>query len=846
MEWKGLRQVDALRLLAEEGENLLPQERPATLNSHIAKILSEPMLLLLLAGGGLYLLLGDRSEGLFLLSFVVVVIAISLVQNWKTELALDALRNLSSPKTRVVRDGNQTMISSKEVVRGDILILEEGARVSADARLLDGRLDIDESLLTGESMPVLKIPGPDSLPFSRPGEETSPFVYAGTVVTRGEAIARAEATGERTAVGAIGLSLSGLAEKRSPLKDSSLRFVRTLSLIALGLAGVDIVLNRIWVQKSVLESLLNGLALAMAILPEEIPVILTVFLALGAWRLSRTQVLTHRFSAVEILGSITVLAVDKTGTITENRMELKEISVEGQEFRVSDESTLPEEFHSVVEFALLATPKTSSDPMEQALSGFAQSFLNGTEHLHENWKAEKIYGLEPPILAMARSYPSEPSGKHLFATKGSPESVLDLCHVSPETSIRVLSRVEEMASRGFRVLGVARGVWASDTLPDNLHDVSFGFLGLLGFRDPPRKEVWKAIRKCAGAGIRVIMMTGDHPETARAIAREVGIPDTGVITGRELDALPDPDIRARLARVSICARLFPEQKLRLVNLLQENGEIVAVTGDGVNDAPALKAARVGIAMGQRGTDVARQAADLVLLNDSFGSLVSGIRLGRLIFENLVRAIRFALSAHIPLVGLSLLPLIFKGTMILTPVHIVLLQLIIDPACSLLFESEPARKDLMKDPPRPQSRTPFGWETIRTALWQGFGVTGILLGGFITFHILRWPVEKSRAALFAALVLTVLLLILVNRTTSYAEREKESPGNPVATRLFIAVPLFLLLFYTVPFLKNRMGWGNLTPDSLIPVFLPVLGLLFLEGLYLKSIRAFQDWRATKRR
>lgn len=838
MEWKGLEKADALRLLAEDGENLLPQDRPPSVFSRAMKIFSEPMFLLLLGGGGLYLLLGDPSEGFFLLSFVIVVILMTFVQEQKTERALEALRNLSSPQAKVVRGGIRIMIPSKDVVRGDILVLEEGVRVPADARLLEGRLEVDESLLTGESAPVAKIPGQDTLPFGRPGENTIPFVYAGTTVTSGEAISRVEATGERTAVGSIGRSLARLEAGKSLLEASSLRFVRIFSVVGVGLAVGDFLLSRFWAGKGILESLLAGLALAMAVLPEEIPVILTIFLALGAWRLSRTHVLSRRFSAVETLGSITVLAVDKTGTLTQNRMVLSEIAVQGRAYRPGEGEAFPEEFHETVEFAVLATPRFPSDPMEQALVGFGQSYLVGTEHLHETWKAVRVYGLEPPILAMARAYPAESPEKVLFATKGSPESVLDLCHVPQAEFGEVMSQVDRMARQGYRVLGVARGTWPSLALPEILHDVPFAFLGLLGFCDPPRNDAGEAVRECAGAGIRIVMMTGDYPETARAIARDVGIPDSDVVTGTEIDSLSDPVLKARLGRTSVCARLLPEQKLRLVRLLRENGEIVAVTGDGVNDAPALKAAQIGIAMGGRGTDVARQSAALILLNDSFRSLVGGIRLGRLIFENLSSALRFALAVHIPLVGLSLFPLLYKGALILAPLHIVLLQLIIDPACSLLFESEPARRDLMKDPPRPPDRTPFGWRSLEVALWQGLGVTGILLGGFVLFHALGWPLDRVRAVLFLALVLTVLLLILANRTPGAPKGKEKPPENPVTIRLFIAVPLFLALFYTIPFLRNRMGWGALPPASLLSILAPVFGLVLIVGLALWGIRAIR--------
>ena len=828
---KGLGQEEALQRLSEEGRNVLPQDRPASPFLRLAKILTEPMFLLLLGGGGLYFLLGDRTEGLFLLSFVLVVMATTFFQKQKTDRALEALRNISSPHATVIRDGARVDIPSSDIVREDLLVLDEGNRVPADARLLEGRLETDESLLTGESLPVLKIPGQENLPFAVLREGTSPFVYAGTVVIHGSAVGKVEATGEKSAVGAIGRSLSGVTEKSSFLEKTSLRFVRTLSVAGVSLAAADVLINRFWIGKTFLESLLNGLALAMAVLPEEIPVILTIFLAIGAWRLSRIHILSRRLSAVETLGSITLLAVDKTGTLTENRMLLKLIVSDGETFETGQGSLLPETFHRTVEFALLSTPPNPFDPMEEALATFGRGSLEGTEHLHDSWTPVKVYGIEPPILAMARAYPTGSRREFLFATKGSPESILDLCHVPESRLSEMLSRVDTLAGQGYRVIGVAQGTWTSPDLPENLHDVPFTFLGLLAFQDPPRMDAAAAVRQCASAGIRILMMTGDHPATAKAIAREVGIPNSEVITGKEIDDSSDEVLQERLARVSVCARLRPEQKLRLVDLLKKNGEVVGVTGDGVNDAPALKSAQVGIAMGQQGTDVAREAASLVLLDNSFKSLVEGIRLGRLIFENLLSALRFALAVHLPLIALSLIPLIFRGTLLLTPVHIVLLQLIIDPACSLLFESEPARRDLMADPPRPPHRTPFEWASLRGALFQGTGVAGILLGGFFLFDSFRWTIETTRSILFFSLVLSVLLLILTNRTLRSGDTPPGAGKNSFSVKLFIAAGIFLLLFYTVPFLRERIGIGHLQPGSALSFLLPVLGLVLTVALFL---------------
>ncbi len=558
MKIRGLDPSDARRILEEEGENLLPQERSKPFFRKILSLLSEPMLFLLLGGGVLYFFLGDRSEGVILLSFVIVVLAMTYFQKRKTEQALTALAQVAAPRTTVIRGGVRMTIPVRQVVRGDLVVLSEGDRVPADLRLLEGRLLADESILTGESLPVLKLPGSDNLPFGRPGEATSPFVFAGTMVTWGSGMAHVQATGETTAIGEIGGALSGITSSPSLLERESARFIRIASLIGFVLALLDFLLFRTVAHRELLKSLLGGLALIMAILPEEIPVILTVFFALGSWRLARKNVLVKRMSAVEVLGAVTVLAVDKTGTLTENRMSLETVVVGEHVFQTSDNGFLPEEFHKIIEYAVLASPPQSEDPMDKSISMFGKRFLSGTEHLHEGWNPVKVYSLEPPILAMARVFETSEERPYLFATKGAPESVLDLCHLPSEEVALLSLKVESLARQGFRVLGVATGRIASSSLPDNLHQVPFSFLGLLGFRDLPRKGVREAIGECQSAGIRVIMMTGDHPETARSVARAVGIPDRNLLTGATLDSLVDPETIS-LSEISICARLRPEQ-----------------------------------------------------------------------------------------------------------------------------------------------------------------------------------------------------------------------------------------------------------------------------------------------
>ncbi len=649
---QGLTAAEAARRLALEGPNLLPGSAPKTTFAIVRDVVTEPMFLMLLAAGGIYLALGDRAEALFLLSFVFVVIGITLVQERKTQRALESLRDMSAPRALVIRDGQEQRIAGREVVRGDLLVLHEGDRIAADAELLEGLLEVDESLLTGEAVPVAKLPATQneqaSASMEAPLANTGPTqarpaslggsaahevgsvgaLFASTVVTRGVGVAQVRATATHTAVGRIGADLAATTEPSSALQEGSRKLVRWLGAGALVLASVQILLNWWWNGRPLLESLLSGIALAMAILPEEIPVILTVFLALGAWRISKQKVLTRRITAVEALGAITVLAVDKTGTLTSNRMAVAALETAHEQFRPEGAGELPEEFHNLVEFALLATPGDPFDPMERAIQRFGHHWLAGTEHVHKRREPAFEYALSSEILAMTRVFGCAnpaPNAQYLLATKGAPEAVSDLCHLGADQRVAIQHQVGAMAERGLRVLGVARGRWTAPATerdgappwPQSQHDFDFEFLGLIALADPPRAEVPAALAECHRAGVRVIMMTGDHPATARAIAQQVGLSERpDVITGAETEALDDAALRQRLQHVDLCARLKPRHKLRLVQLLRASGEVVAMTGDGVNDAPALKAADVGIAMGERGTDVAREAAALVLLDDS--------------------------------------------------------------------------------------------------------------------------------------------------------------------------------------------------------------------------------------
>jgi Ca2+-transporting ATPase len=817
----GLDPAEAARRLAARGPNLLPGSAPRSMLAIVGGVLTEPMFLMLLVAGGLYLALGDRAEAAFLLSFVFVVIGITLAQERKTQRALESLRELSAPRALVIRGGEEKRIPGREVVVGDLLVLHEGDRIAADAVLLDGHLDVNESLLTGEAVPVTKLPGGDT------GQ-----LFASTVATKGVGVAEVRAIASATAVGRIGQALADTVEPVSGLQQASRRLIRNLTVGGLLLAAAYALLGWLWDGHGLLQSVLAGIALTMAILPEEIPVILTVFLALGAWRISRHKVLTRRVPAVEALGAISVLAVDKTGTLTQNRMQVAELRLIDGSTHDQDAHELPEPFHALVEFAMLATPADPFDPMEKAIQQFGLHWLTDTEHVHAEWAPEFEYALSPEILAMTHVFRGDARGTHLLATKGAPEAVIDLCHLAATDAAAILRQVEGMAERGLRVLGVARGEWHGEAWPQSQHDFDFRFLGLLGFVDPPRPEVPAAIAECRSAGIRIIMMTGDHPATARAIAREVGLSERAeVVTGVEMAALDDAALRERLHRVDLCARLKPEQKLRLVQLLREGGEVVAMTGDGVNDAPALKAADVGIAMGERGTDVAREAAALVLLDDSFASIVGAIRQGRRIYDNITKATRFVFAVHMPIIALALVPTLLHWPVLLMPVHIVLLELLIDPACSVVFEAEPAADDIMRRPPRAPSDSPFAVANLRYAVIQGLGFAGILLLGYGALLGQGLDAAQSRGAVFIALVLGLFLLTLANRDASRPALVRTPAKNPWLVRMFGGVALMLAIVIGVPFFRDVMGLA--IPNA--AMLLTVAGMLAAAVAWLELLR-----------
>ena len=764
----GLAEAEAALRLIRAGPNELPSREDRGILAIAWEVVREPMFLLLVAAGSLYLLMGEPKDALLLLGFVFVIMGITIVQERRTEHALEALRDLSSPRALVIRDGKQIRIAGREVVPGDIAIVAEGDRVPADALLRSGiNLSVDESLLTGESVPVRKAASTEAKTLDAPGGDDLASLFSGTLVTAGQGVVEIVTTGLQTELGKIGKALQEVVPETTFLQRETARLVRILAWVGLSACALVVVayaLTRgggvaVWKQ-----GLLAGITLAMAILPEEFPVILTVFMALGAWRISRSRVLTRRMPAIESLGSATVLCVDKTGTLTLNQMTLKCLDVEGgSEDLAAAGAELPQSVHELLEYAILASRKDPFDPMERALHEAGKHWLMETDHLHPDWSLAKEFPLAPDLLAVSQAWTSG-AGEIIVATKGAPEAVADLCHLPEEPRARIKERVLALASQGLRVLSVARGRYLSAELPEAHHDLQLEFIGLLGLEDPVRPTVPAAVAECRTAGIRVIMITGDYPATATSIARQAGIGDPEkVISGSDLRQMSDEVLAERIREVNVFARVVPEQKLRLVTALKANREVVAMTGDGVNDAPALKAAHIGVAMGGRGTDVAREAASLVLLDDDFSSIVAAIKLGRRIFDNIRKAVAFTFAVHVPIAGLSMLPVFLPGwPLLLLPIHIVFLELVIDPSCSLIFEAEEAEPDVMRRPPRAPEERLFSLKSVGLALLQG----GTVLAACLAVYLVARPArgdDAARALTFAALVVSFLAIILANRS-----------------------------------------------------------------------------------
>lgn len=811
----GLSAAEAAHRIATDGPNTLAETERRTWRRIAADSAREPMFLLLVGAALLYLALGQLDEGLLLCLMVAVSLGLALYQEGKTERALAALRDLASPRAHVLRDGCWHVIDSAGIVAGDLVAVHEGDRVPADAHVLSSvGLQSDESLLTGESMPVDK--------------DATAMLFAGSLVLQGHAIARVAATGARSQLGRIAASLQSLRPAPSPLQRQSAALARAFAVLGMAFSVV-LVLAYGLLRGDWLQAILAGIALAMSMLPEELAIVMTVFPAIGAWRLSKQQVLVRRLPAIETLGAISVLCVDKTGTLTANRMDVVALYAHGARHPVMEEP-LPAALAPLLETAVLASTATGPDPIDRAVQRLGASCLPPARR-HPDWSLVHEYGVSAQQRALVQVWRRH-DGVLIAAAKGAPETVLGWCALDADAdadaSAGLLAAASSMAQDGLRMLAVAQATLPGASWPACAADILFTPSGLLALADPLRPEIPACVARCAGAGIRVVMITGDHPDTARAIARQAGLADTPVLTGAALDALGDAALDARIGETGICARISPTQKLRLVQAFARGGATVAMTGDGVNDAPALKAAHVGIAMGGRGTDVAREAAALVLLDDRFASIVDAIGAGRRIHDNLRKSIRYVISMHAPIAGMAILPILAGWPPLLFPMHIVFMELIIDPACTLVFENEPAAPRAMQRPPRDAQAPLFTPGALARTLAMGLGP---LLGVALAYG---WALgalapAQARAFGFTTLVFANLSLILVNRAAGASLFGSLRQPNRILWLVVAAALGLLALALYVPWLAAVFQFA-----ALAPALVAGAGLIGLAGALLPAL------------
>lgn len=807
---EGLSAQDAAERLGRFGPNELPSSGRRDFYRIVRETLSEPLLLLLLVASGLYFFMGDLREAIMLLTMGSANVLLVVYQEHRTERTLESLRELSSPRALVIRNGERIRIPGREVVPDDLLVLAEGDRIAADGVLVSSAsLAADESLLTGESAPVRKLATLGAPAMGRPGGDDLPWVFSGSLVVSGHGLVRVTRTGGETEVGHIGRSLAGLEPEKTRLRRVTARLTRYVACAGLCVSLIVILLH-VWRSGTWIDATLAGITIAMSMLPEEIPVVLTVFLTLGAWRISRRNVLARRAAAIETLGAATVLCTDKTGTLTLNRMSVVRLWTPSQSIHLrNDASEVPPPLYDLVRLGFLACDPHPSDPMELAFHRLAETVPRKHDGV-----LEREYGLTKELLAVTYVWRGTDKTRNV-AAKGAPEAIADLCGLHDVDRAAVLNQVAEMAGQGLRILGVAQAEPGDGHLPDTPRDFAFRFIGLVGLEDPVRSTVPSAVADCRRAGIRVIMITGDYPVTALAIARQAGIDAaSGVVTGPELASMSDDELRQRLATVRVFARILPEQKLRIVSALKTSQSIVAMTGDGVNDAPALKAAHIGIAMGGRGTDVAREAAGLVLLDDAFESIVAAIRLGRRIFDNLRKALSYIFAIHVPIAGLAVIPLLVGWPIVFFPVHILFLEFVIDPICSIVFEAEPEGEDIMHRPPRDPEAPLFGVHEVTFGVLQGLVGLAACVSSFVfTLHT-GAPDSEARAAAFITLIGINVVLVLSNRSWTKPAHQTVRRHNAVLWWVLAVTLMVLGVSLFVPVVSVLFRFSLPSSESLV--------------------------------
>ncbi len=788
--FKGLTEEEVKIFQDKYGFNEFVKEKKSNPLIKFLGVFKEPMFLLLIGAAALYFILGEPKEAAIMLIFVIFVATITFVQEWKTEKTVNVLKDLTSPKANVIRDGKRKCINSSELVPGDIIYISEGEKVPADCEVLYcSNLSVNESSLTGEAESVFK----SSINKSFNENVSKDYwkkdhIYSGTVITFGQGIARVVNTGFNTEYGKISKAVVEAEEEITPLQKKVHKLVKNLAIAGFILCLLVIILSYSY-NGNLTQSILSGITLAMAIIPEEFPVVLTVFLSLGALRLAKQNALMRKIAAVETLGSTTVLCVDKTGTITKNDMEVKEVL----NYELNQHTN---EDISFERLSILACEENPYDPMEKAIINYSK--YNMQEKQLTNMELQHKISFDAKTKRMANIYKLE--DKFYIAAKGSPESILSLCSMEEEKKKDIVQKINDMAEKGLRVLGFADG--NEQGIKEKLEDYKLNFRGLIALQDPPKEGVKEAIDICNKAGIRTIMITGDYNKTAVSIGKAVGLRfNQYAITGEEIDNMTDEELCQAVKHCDVFSRVIPEHKMRIVKALKKNGEIVAMTGDGVNDAPALKSANIGVAMGKRGTEVAREAASMILMDDNFTTIVKSVKDGRRIFDNIRKAMVYIMVIHIPIIALALFSPLFNLPQILLPVHVVLLELIIDPTCSIIFELEEAEPNIMDYPPKSPDEPILTRNMVYKVLLQG---ASMVLASFIPFHFMvDSSVSTNMARSFALMtfIFSNITLVLVNRSNSeyILDAFKHSKNRSRLTINGIAAIMALAVVY-IPFLQ----------------------------------------------
>lgn len=810
---QGLTDAEVAASHKQHGPNAL-YFRPKRQIVHILlEIFREPIFLLLVVACGLYFAIGDNTEAWLMVASICFVVAIEIVQEFRSEKALEALRQYAQPKARVRRNGREIAVPTEEIVVGDLVLFAEGERLPADGVVVQHNdLTVDEAVLTGESLPATKS--------INSGEDR---LFQGTVVATGMGIARVEAVGSATEFGKLGKSIEAIEPEPTPLQLQIDRFVRQMMLAGLLAFVLVFAINYYYVGQAV-AALLFSLSLAMAILPSEIPVAFAAFMALGAYRMTKQKILVKQPRTVESLGSATVICLDKTGTITENRMSVAEV-VDYTEHK------------RCLEYAMWASEPKPFDAMEQAIhTAYAEQT---PKDLRPDFQLVHEYPLGgvPPMMTHIQE---NSAGKRVVATKGAVERILMVClHLDDETRTAVLKKTHEMAGKGYRILGVAAAEWPGNDFPDDPDKFPWAFEGLVALYDPPKPNIQKVFNQFYAAGIQVKMITGDYPETALNIAKQSGLRHDGVfLTGERVMLLSDAELQATVGEVNVFARMFPAAKLRVVEALKTNGEVVAMSGDGVNDAPALKSAQIGLAMGKRGTEIAKAAASMVLLDDNLGRMVTALEMGRRIYNNLRKAIRYVISIHVPIVLVVVLPLVFGWTYlhILMPIHVIFMELIMDPTCAIAYENEPAEPNMLKKPPRAANAPLFSASELTLSIVQGLAITA---GVFALYHyaVAQGAGEqKTRAFVFATLMLSNVFLTLANRSFQFTiVRTIFYTNRSIWIMLAIATGILAAVLF-VPWLNDLF--------KLDPLSWSEIGLC--AGTALVSVGWFEIWKWGKAR